>query len=222
MKLETALKKVTSLPGVQATFVFDQLLSVVAKDMPGTYSNDVLKRIARQLYQTMSLTWESGVVTQEVRLVFDRYAVFVRLFAQNYFLAVFVDKSIEPGELRQPINLATLVLEKALRTGDAGEGDDGDFSEMASRAEKSLREGLDEEASFVGAFRKQCFNYLGLAGRELVDNGIDDLTLVLPLRNEKDMRALADYVVARIPHILKQQVLKDDVEDLVRHMAKTH
>ena len=125
-KLEDALRKVTALPGVKAAFVFDQFHAVIARDVPGQYSNDILKRIASQLYQLALISWKAKVLTQEFRLVYDKYAVYARLFAKNFYLVVFMEKNLEPGDFRQPLNLSVLVLDRALRTEDVFESNRSD------------------------------------------------------------------------------------------------
>src|SRR6201994_3333148 len=110
-KLEDALRKVTALPGVKAAFVFDQFHAIIARDVPGQYSNDILKRIASQLYQLALFSWKSKVLTQEFLLVYDKYAVYTRLFAKNFYLVVFMDRDLQPADLQQTIHLSRRVLE---------------------------------------------------------------------------------------------------------------
>ena len=137
-KLEDALRKVTALPGVKAAFVFDQFQSIVARDMPGQYSNDILKRIASQLCQLALFSWKAKVLTQEFRLVYDKYAVYARLFAKNFYLVVFMDKNLEPSDFRQPLNLSVLVLDRALRSEDVFESNRA-MVKVAQLAEHTLR-----------------------------------------------------------------------------------
>lgn len=216
---EEALKRVTSLPGVKATFVFDQYLNIPVREVPGNYSNDILKRIAQQLYSLAVLSWNSGVVTQEFRLVYDQYAVYTRLFAQSFFIVVFLDKEVEVMEYRQPVGLATLILEKSLRASDEAASQDT-MAQIARLAEQTLRQANENDPSFVGQVRRHCFNFLGPAGRELVDNAIEEQYLAPPLRAEADMRKLVDYVIPRIPHPILQQILHQDLEEMVRAAVK--
>src|SRR5258708_6735016 len=107
--IDDSLKKITSIEGVKAAFVFNQYQAILARDVPDNYGNDVLKRIAGQLYQLAVLSWNSGAVTQEFRLVYDRFTLYTRLFAQQLYLAVFIDKNSDTAEVRQPMNLSVLV-----------------------------------------------------------------------------------------------------------------
>ncbi len=150
-KLEDALRKVTALPGVRAAFVFDQFQNVVARDVPGQYSNEILKRIASQLYQLALFSSKSKVLTQEFRLVYDKCAVYTRLFAKSFYLVVFMEKNLEPSDFRQPLNLSVLVLDRGaaerggfrVEPGD-GEGgaDGGAFAEGIAR----------DRSEFLGEF----------------------------------------------------------------------
>ncbi|MCE0523109.1 MAG: hypothetical protein LV480_09385 [Methylacidiphilales bacterium] len=213
-KLEDALRKVTALPGVKAAFVFDQFHAIIARDVPGQYSNDILKRIASQLYQLALFSWKARVLTQEFRLVYDKYAVYSRLFAKNFYLVVFMEKYLEPTDFRQPLNLAALVLDRALRSEDVFETNRA-MAEVAEKAEHSLKESLEADESFAGQFRRLCVIYLGQTGRELVDLAMEEQYLFPPLRTEEDMRKLRDYALAHVVHPLKRQIIQIESKKLL-------
>jgi hypothetical protein len=213
-KLEDALRKVTALPGVKAAFVFDQFHAIVARDVPGQYSNDILKRIALQLYQLALFSWKAKVLTQEFRLVYDKYSVYSRLFAKNFYLAVFMDKTLEPGDYRQPLNLSVLVLDRALRSEDVFETN-RTLDKVAQLAEHSLKESHESDESYAGQFRRLCVSYLGQTGRELVDLAMEEQYLFPPLRTEEDMRKLRDYALMHVVHPLKRQILQQESKKLL-------
>src|SRR5882762_4002787 len=206
-KLEDALRKVTALPGVKAAFVFDQFHAIIARDVPGQYSNDILKRIAAQLYQLALFSWKSKILTQEFRLVYDKYAVYARLFAKNFYLVVFMEKNLEPSDFRQPLNLSVLVLDRALRIDDAFAANQS-MQNVAQAAEDSLKESHEADDSFFGSFRRLCVRYLGQTGRDLVDLSMEEQYLYPPLRTERDMIKLRDYSLAHIVHPLKRQIIE--------------
>jgi len=214
-KLEDALRKVTALPGVRAAFVFDQFQSVVARDVPGQYSNDILKRIATQLYQLALFSWKTRVLTQEFRVVYDKYAVYTRLFAKNFYLVVFMEKTLEPADFRQPLNLTVLVLDKALRSEDVFESSRA-LAKVAQMAEHSLKESHETDDGFAGEFRRLCVTFLGQMGRELIDLAIEELYLFPPLRTESDMRKLRTFALSHIVHPIKRQIIGKDSEELIR------
>jgi hypothetical protein len=214
-KLEDALRKVTALPGVKAAFVFDQFHSTVARDVPGQYSNDILKRIAIQLHQLARLSWKSRVGTQEFRLVYDKYALYTRLFAKSFYLVVFMEKSMEPSDFRQPLNLAVLVLDRALRTEDTQEST-RTMATVAQMAESSLKETHESDESFAGQFRRLCVTFLGQTGRDLVDLAIEEQYLFPPLRTEAEMRKLRDYALSHVIHPIKRQIIERDSEEMMR------
>jgi hypothetical protein len=213
-KLEDALRKVTALPGVKAAFVFDQFHAIVARDVPGQYSNDILKRIASQLYQLALFSWKSKVLTQEFRLVYDKYSVYARLFAKNFYLAVFMDKSLEPGDFRQPLNLSVLVLDRALR-GETVFDANRNIDKVAQLAEASLKDSHESDDSYAGQFRRLFVTYLGQTGRELVDLAMEEQYLFPPLRTEDDMRKLRDYALMHVIHPLKRQILQKESKTLM-------
>jgi hypothetical protein len=213
-KLEDALRKVTALPGVKAAFVFDQFHAIIARDVPGQYSNDILKRIASQLYQLALFSWKAKVLTQEFRLVYDKYSLYTRLFAKNFYLVVFMDKSLEPSDFRQPLNLSVLVLDRALRTEEVFETNQS-LSKVAELAESSLKESHESDDSFAGQFRRLCVTYLGQAGRDLVDLAMEEQYLFPPLRTEDDMRKLRDYALDHVVHPLKRQILQKESKKLL-------
>ncbi|MEI9999620.1 MAG: hypothetical protein WDO13_10855 [Verrucomicrobiota bacterium] len=213
-KLEDALRKVTALPGVRAAFVFDQFHTIIARDVPGQYSNDILKRIASQLYQLAVFSWKSKVLTQEFRVTYHKYAVYTRLFAKNFFLAVFMEKDLEPGDYRQPLNLSVLVLDRALRTEDVFESNRS-LDRVAELAEHALKESLESDESFAGQFRRLCVIYLGQTGRDLIDLAMEEQYLLPPLRTEDDMRKLRDYALLHVVHPLKRQIIQRESKALL-------
>jgi hypothetical protein len=213
-KLEDALRKVTALSGVKAAFVFYQFQNIVARDVPGQYSNDILKRIASQLYQLALFSWKNRVLTQDFRVVYERYAVYTRLFATNFYLVVFMEKHLEPQDFRQPLNLAVLVIDRALRSGDAFESSVS-LAKVAALAENSLKETLEKDASFAGDFRRLCVLYLGQTGRDLIDLAMEEQYLFPPVRTESDMRKLQGFALTHVIHPLKRQILEKESEDLI-------
>jgi hypothetical protein len=213
-KVEDALRKVNALPGVKAVFVFDQFQNIIARDVPGQYSNDILKRIASQLYQLALFSWKSRVLTQDFRLVYERYAVYARLFAKNFYLVVFMDRDLEPQDFRQPLNLSVLVLDRALRSGADFESGET-LAKVAEAAENSLKETREADESFSGDFRRLCVTYLGQTGRDLVDLALEEQFLFPPLRTEGDMRKLRSFALSHIVHPLKRRVIEDESQELL-------
>jgi hypothetical protein len=220
-KLEDALRKVTALPGVKAAFVFDQFQSIVARDVPGQYSNDILKRIASQLYKLALYSWKTQVLTQEFRLVYEKYAVYTRLFAKNFYLVVFMEKNLEPADFRQPLNLSVLVLDRALRSEEVFESSRA-LANVAQMAEHSLKESHETDSSFAGQFRRLCVTFLGQAGRDLIDLAMEELYLFPPLRAEEDMKKLTDYALSHIVHPLKRQIIQKDAKDLMQKALNSY
>jgi hypothetical protein len=219
-KLEDALRKVTALPGVKAAFVFDQFQSIVARDVPGQYSNDILKRIASQLYQLALFSWKHRVLTQDFRLVYERYAVYTRLFAKNFYLVVFMEKNLQPQDFRQPLNLAVLVLDRALRSGDAFESS-RTMAKVAEMAEGSLKESYETDESFAGDFRRLCVIYLGQTGRDLVDLAMEEQYLFPPIKTEKEMRKMRAFALTHVVHPLKRRIIEMDSEELITKAGTT-
>jgi len=220
-KLEDALRKVTTLPGVKAAFVFDQFQSVVARDVPGQYSNDILKRIAQQLYQLALFSWKAKVLTQEFRLVFDKYAVYTRLFAKNFYLVVFMERNLEPADFRQPLNLSVLVLDRALRSEEAFESSQA-MANVAEKAENSLKESHEADESFAGQFRRLCVTFLGQTGRDLVDLSMEEQYLFPPLHTEEDMKKLRDRALTHIIHPLKRQIIQQRSVELMEKALNSY
>jgi predicted regulator of Ras-like GTPase activity (Roadblock/LC7/MglB family) len=213
-KLEDALQKVTALPGVKAALVFDHFNTVVARDVPGQYSNDILKRIAGQLSQLAQMSAKSRVQTQEFRLVYDKYAVYVRLFAKNFYLVVFKDRDLQSADFRQPLNLSVLVLDRALRSEELYEAG-RTMSNAAQLAEGSLADSYESDVSFAGRFRKLCVTFLGQAGRDIVDQCLEELYLFPPIRTEGDMHKLRELALTHVIHPAKRALIAKESMDLL-------
>jgi hypothetical protein len=213
-KIETALRKVTELPGVKAALVFDSFNTIIARDVPGQYSNEILKRIATQLSQLALFSSKQRVLTQEFRLVYDKYAVYTRLFAKSFYLVVFMDRELQPGDFRQPLNLSVLVLDRALRSEDLYEAG-RTMSGAAEKAEISLRDTYENDTSFAGRFRKLCVEFLGQSGRDLVDMSLEELYIFPPIRTESDMHKLREHALAHVVHPVKHRILDDESRKLI-------
>ena len=220
-KVQDALQKVTALPGVKAAFVFDQFQNIVARDVPGQYSNDILKRIAAQLHKLALASWKNRVITHDFRLVYERYAVYARLFAQNFYLVVFMERNLGPDDFRQPLNLAVLVLDRALR-GNVVQETGVSLAKVAEAAEVSLKENREKDMSFSGDFRRLCAVFLGQTGKDLVDMVLEEQYLFPPLRTEADMRKLRTASLLHVVHPLKKRILEDDSERLLVKALTIH
>jgi hypothetical protein len=213
-KLEIALQKVTDLPGVKAALVFDNFNTIIARDVPGQYSNDILKRIASQLSQLAAFSAKHRVLTQEFRLVYEKYAVYTRLFAKNFYLVVFMDCELQPADFRQPLNLSVLVLDRALRSEDLYEAG-RTMSGVAQKAEISLRETYESDSSFAGRFRKLCVEFLGQLGRDLVDMSLEELYLFPPIRTQTDMEKLRTLALSHIVNPVKREIIEQESMKLI-------
>jgi hypothetical protein len=213
-KLEDALRKVTELPGVKAALVFDHFNTIIARDVPGQYSNEILKRIATQLSQLALFSSKSRIPTHEFRLIYEKYAVYTRLFAKNFYLVVFMDSELQPADFRQPLNLSVLVLDRALRSEDMYEAG-RTMSGVAEVAERSLRDTYENDTSFAGRFRQLCVEFLGQTGRDLVDMSLEELYLFPPIRTETDMQKLRSHSLAHIIHPVKRAIIEKESQQLI-------
>ena len=213
-KIDDALRKVTALPGVKAALVFDHFNTILARDVPGQYSNDILKRIAGQLSQLSLMSAKSRVQTHEFRLVYEKYAVYVRLFAKNFYLVVFMERNLQSADFRQPLNLSVLVLDRALRSEDLYEAG-RTMSSAAELAEGSLSDTYEADASFAGRFRKLCVAFLGQAGRDIVDQSLEELYLFPPIRTEGDMHRLRELVLTHVVHPAKRALIAKESLELI-------
>jgi hypothetical protein len=174
----------------------------------------VLKRIASQLSQLALFSSKSHVLTQEFRLVYEKYAVYTRLFAKNFYLVVFMDRDLQPADFRQPLNLSVLVLDRALRSEDLYDAS-RTMSGAAVVAERSLRDAFENDSSFAGRFRRLCVEYLGQSGRDLVDMALEELYLFPPIRTEGDMHKLRELALSHIVHPVKRELIDYDSQKLL-------
>jgi hypothetical protein len=220
-KLEDALRKVTALPGVRAAFVFDQFQNIVARDVPGQYSNDILKRIAQQLYQLALFSSKGKVQTQEFRIIYDKYAVYTRLFAKSFYLVVFMEKNLEPSDFRQPLNLSVLVLDRALRSEEVFASSLA-MSNVAKMAEVALKESHEADQSFAGQLRRLCVTFLGQTGRDLIDLAMEELQLFPPVRKEEEMLKLREFTLSHIVHPLKREIVRKESRELIQKALNSY
>ena len=212
-KVEDALQKVTALPGVKAAFVFDQFQTIIARDVPGQYSNDILKRIAAQLYQLTLFSWKIACSPRISGWSMTSYAVYTRLFAKNFYLVVFMERNLEPADFRQPLNLSVLVLDRALRTEDVnssesqthGQGGRGGRSFAERDASKPTKV---FPASFAGFASR-------ISARPAATWSISPWRSNYCFRRCAPRRtcgSCADYALAHIVHPIKRQIIEKDSE----------
>jgi predicted regulator of Ras-like GTPase activity (Roadblock/LC7/MglB family) len=218
-KIEDSLKKVTSLNGVKAAFVFNQYQAVLVREVPGNYPDEMLKRMASQFHQLLGVAWANGVNVNEFRFLFSRFLVYMRSFGQGLYLVVFVDREVSFADVRQPLNLAVLVLEKTFRKVDEAIPE-SEMTLMAAEAEKTLRSAVDRDDTFAGAVQKACLYLAGRHGRELVDCAIEDEMLIIPIRSEEEMRKLINYIIPRVTHPLRRRLLENELNKILDQTLK--
>jgi hypothetical protein len=143
----------------------------------------------------------------------------MRSFGQGLYLVVFVDREVSFADVRQPLNLAVLVLEKTFRKVDEAIPE-SEMTLMAAEAEKTLRSAVDRDDTFAGAVQKACLYLAGRHGRELVDCAIEDEMLIIPIRSEEEMRKLINYIIPRVTHPLRRRLLENELNKILDQTLK--
>jgi hypothetical protein len=200
-----ALQRLTTIEHVHAAFVFEQRTSkIVAREVPPQYSDHALEQVAMRVTQIAKPLVEGQLTWKEFRLGFENFTVWVRTVAQKYVLVIFVDSNISHSQLRQPINLAVLNVDKGIRAEEEKLFQHGRMSQLAESALQAerdiyLRSGNDSN-HFLSRLNTLALFYVGPIGPEVVEHGCRELNFQLPITDVENMREAAKFVGQLIPN----------------------
>ena len=120
-------------------------------------------------------------------------------FAKNFYLVVFMDRDLQPGDFRQPLNLSVLVLDRALRSEDLYDARPHHVRRGRGGrafAARHLRERLELRRPVPPPLRRVPRPVGARPGR----HGLEELYLFPPIRTEADMHKLRELALTHIVH----------------------
>lgn len=217
-KLKQHLQTLSKTPGVQTVLVVDRLGNLREKMSKGADQAEALKAMAKYLQPVISALESAGAL-KHLHIRYTQSSFYVRGLASGDFLALLMDTTKSLQELLPAINLAIMGIERSFQDGAMGSEHQQNqgLNKLLASAENALQTHLVSGETFYGGLRLLCSDYLGTAGPELVDNGVDELWLTPPIKIKNQMESLVEYVVHHVPPELKRQALQRDALRLIAH-----
>lgn len=218
-----ALQRLTSIDHIHAAFVFEKRNGrLVAREVPSQYSDHALEQIALRMNQIVKPADEAQFGWKEIRLTYDNFTAWVRTLADRYALIIFVSSQIPYTQLRQPINLAVLNVEKGIRAEEEKSlrrGQRSELVEQALQAERDLfRQSGQDSNRFLARMSTLALYAHGPAGPEIVEYACRQLNTPLPISDPAQMRQVVATVLASLSNPDKRTFFEEAANRLIQQM----
>lgn len=219
-----ALERLSSIDEVSAVFVFNPDLKILASDMPEHYSEAAIIQIASRIIKILRMSTALHANIKETVFRFENYNMLIKVFADQYYhMAVFFEREADISLLRQPINLAVLNLEKAVKQieeKDAASAAQTDLAQAARKAEQSIYRATGEDSNGCLARLSVLANYfLGPCGVEILEYGFREFDLVLPLTNDEDMHKIMNFCSEKMSNPEQKAAFLEASENLIDRLS---
>lgn len=216
----SALSHLASVKGVASAFIFNEKKQILAREVPDQYRTDGLIQIAGQVLQFLPILSN----TTEIKLRYDNFGLWYRRFGPNlsYHLIAFTERDSDFSVLRQPVNLAILNLEKAVKQieeDQAREVSQSALYQSAMEAERKIFVLSGEDTNKV--FEKLSLlseYFIGPLGPEILQQACHKLELNLPITNPNDMRAIIKTSAELTGNSHQSKVWMDQAEDVIQRV----
>jgi len=222
MKNIPALNRLLDLEEVAAVFIYTSDLKLEAAAAPPNYTEPLLEQLVLRIDQVLSLTRKAHVGFKEVIFTFEGHTLWVKAFGMDQFLALFVAAGSDLSLLRQPINLAVVNLDSHSQRridSDTSVGNT-ELLNAAHRAEMELLQS-DREQVTDDKFMKLVVVtefFLGISSSEVLEYGLRDQKLSLPLTSKSDMVRLVDYASRVISNVEHKKMYLDECAELIERL----
>jgi hypothetical protein len=217
-----ALIRLCELEEIAACFVFNREGKILGSAVPANYSETMLLQVTLVLKQVINTVEKAKVLMREARFSFEAYGVWLKVFGDDQILAIFIQPGASPALLRQPVNLALVNLEKALNRRDSVEP----VSEVAAMLAAAAHEAELQMLKVSGEDVNEVFEklvilsefFFGPVAVEILEHGLRDLQMSLPLTEGKQMRDLVQHASRLIgPPEIKKMYL-DFTDSLIESL----
>ncbi|GAB4239500.1 MAG: hypothetical protein OHK005_01010 [Candidatus Methylacidiphilales bacterium] len=218
-----ALQRLTSIEHVHAAFVFEKRNGrLTAREVPAQYSDHALEQIALRINQIAKPVEEAQFGWKEIRLTYDNFTAWARNLADRYALVIFVSSQIPYTQLRQPINLAVLNVEKGLRAEEEKTLQQGHRSELVDQALQAERDLFLKSGSDTNRFLARMSTLAlyahGPAGPEIVEYACRQLNAPLPVTEPAHMRQVVATVLDFLSNPDKRTFFEQAANRLIQQM----
>ncbi|MGF1679110.1 MAG: hypothetical protein ACFCUX_07950 [Candidatus Methylacidiphilales bacterium] len=222
MKSIPALSRLLDLEEVAAVFTYKSDLKVEAAAVPPHYTEPLVEQLILRIDQVMSLTRKAHVGFKEAIFSFDGYALWVKSFGSDGFLALFLMPDANLSLLRQPINLAVVNLDSASQRRLDIETSTGN-TELLNAAYRAEMELLQSDRPEVNdeKFLKLCALsefFIGPVAAEILEYGLRDQKVELPFSNRSEMIRIVDFASKLISNVDHKKMYLDECAELIERM----
>lgn len=218
-----ALQRLTGIDHVHAAFVFEKRNgALVAREVPPQYTDHALEQVALRINQITKPVEDAQFGWKEFRLTYENFTAWVRTVATRYNLVIFVNSHVPYTQLRQPINLAVLNVEKGLRAEEEKSLQHGHRSKLAEQALQAERDLYRQAGSDTNRFFARMASLAmvahGPAGPEIVEHACRQAGVPLPITDPALMREVAATVLKTLSNPDKKALFEAGAGRLIQQM----
>jgi len=217
-----SLNRLAAIDQVAAAYIFNFDGNILGREVPLQYSDDTLRRISERLMGVFELVSQHQLGTKEFRMTYENFGVWVRIFGERYILVIFLEAKAQVPLIRQPVNLAVLNLEKALRSAeerDFEKAQQNPLAEAALRAERAIFQSSGSDTNqFLTRLGVIATYFHGPIGPEVIEHACRSLLLELPVAASEDMRKVLTVAGEDIPNPEKRSSFLHMGEELIQRV----
>ncbi|MFQ3671694.1 MAG: hypothetical protein SNJ84_09580 [Verrucomicrobiia bacterium] len=218
-----ALQRLTGINHVHAAFVFDKRTGrLVAREVPPQYTDHALEQVSLRLTQIIKPVEDHQFAWKEIRLAYENFTVWVRTVAVRFNLVIFVGSQIPYTQLRQPINLAVLNVEKGIRAEEEKSLQHGkrtQIADQALQAERDLfRQSGEDSNQFLARMSSLALITHGPHGPEVIEHACREVVTALPVTDPALMRQVVDLALTPLSNPDKRSFFQNAAARLIQQM----
>lgn len=223
-----ALSRLVQMKEIAAGFVFNAELQILARETPERYTDSALRQIAANMLSVIEKGKEASMPFSEFWIRFEHFLLWCKCFGskQDHYLVIFAERAANVDELRQPLNLAALNLERIVTTVEEELAQKMAQTELALRAqaaERALFEDAGQDSNgFLASFGIIAERYFGPPHMDVLRFAARQSNLRLPIEKPEEMRQLAVSCAVMLKTPAKKESFQHQTEDMIqRFVLKT-
>jgi hypothetical protein len=217
-----SLNRLAAIDQVAAAYIFNHEGTILGREVPLQYSDETLSRISERLKQVLEQIGTHQLGVKEFRLTYENFGVWVRLFGERYILVIFLESKAQMTLIRQPVNLAVLNLEKALRSAeerDFERAQQNPLAESALRAERAIFHSSGADTNqFLSRLGVIATYFHGPIGPEIIEHACRSLMLELPVETTENMKKVLTVAANEISNPEKKISFVSLGEELIQRI----
>ena len=217
-----ALSRLAQMKEIAAGFVFNSQLQILAREAPERYNDASLRQIAANMLGITSQGDEMGMGIPEFWVRYEHFIVWTKRFGSNldHYLVIFADRTINVDELRQPLNLAVLNLDRAVSMVEEELNRQAAQNELALRAQAAERalfaDTQQDTNQFIARFGVIAERYFGPPYDDTIRMACKECDLTLPIETVENMRKLMTHCASYLKTPVKKEMFALQAEDFVQ------